>query len=341
MRDQILAAFDNVVNSSDSTGQAWVTPYAAPASSDTHQFVLFFKPEVTQPAQGAFLGVLDLTLQTLKEWEIELGAVRILRGDYLEKHRIMDQHYGVLNAISKQGVAAISPSAREKLEVDFADDLKAGAKVLGGHQFLAEQPEFSALALSALSDNLGGTKLGGGTYAVSLKVKADSYILLNSFHAYQLEPFCKSDNALVVFDCRSSKPWKDLRSKLAGATNPTAAEAGSIRNQLLKNQAALKLADVSQGANGIHLSAGPLEGMVEAQRFFSDHDQGPPLGWTDFAFGSLLQTEGLKADGIEHLTQNPLLEAPQGEESAFDITEEVDAAASATALAACLSQSQA
>lgn len=332
MRVQILKAFDTILDPKNTENEIWVQPYAAPASPDIHQFVLFFKPEVTRPEQGAFPGVLDLVLGCLQDWNIEIGAVRLLRGDFLETYCIMDQHYGVLNAISKQGVAAISPAAREKLELEFADQLTSGAQVLGGHQFLAEQPEFSALALSTLSDNLGSSKLGGGTYAFPLKVKADSYILLNAFHAYQLEPFCQKNNALVVFDCRSTRPWNDLRSKLAGATDPHAAEKGSIRNQLLIKQSELALEDVSQGANGIHLSAGPLEGMVEGQRFFSDHAHGTKLEWSQFAFAQLLQNKGLSNDQIAGLTENPILQTPRGEESAFDLTEETDAGLAAETL---------
>lgn len=336
MRVQILQAFDKLLDPANPSSQVWVQPYTPPESPDLHQFVLFLKPEVTLPAQGAFPGVLDTVLATLQDWDIELGGVRLLRGDYLDEYRIMDQHYGVLNAISKQGVAAISPSAREKMELEFAEQLKEGAQVLGGHQFLAQEPEFSALALTTLSDNLGSAKLGGGTYAFPLKVKANRYILLNAFHAYQLEPFCQKDNALVVMDCRSTKPWTDLRSKLAGATNPQVAEQGSIRNQLLLKKDELGLGDVSQGANGIHLSAGPLEGMVEARRFFSDHAHATELEWSQFAFAGLLESKGLSEAQISSLTDNPILQTANGEESAFDMTEEMDAQASAEALSNCL-----
>jgi len=313
MRAQILEAFNKLLDPTHSDSQVWVTEYEAPPEADVHQCVLFLRPEVSLPAQGALPGVLDVTLATLKEWDIDIGAVRILRGDYLEKHRIMDQHYGVLNAISKQGIAAISPSAREKLEVEFAEQIETGAQVLGGHQFLEAQPAFSALSLMAISENLGSCKLGGGTYASYLKVLAEKYILLNAFHAYQLEPFCQKDNAIVVLDCRSKKPWADLRSKLAGATNPEVAEVGSIRNQFLLQQASLGLGDVSQGSNGVHLSAGPLEGMVEARRFFSSHESGSEMPWTNFAFANLLSQSGLDEGQINALTENPLLSTSGGE----------------------------
>ncbi len=41
------------------------------------------------------------------------------------------QHYGVISAISKRGVAAISDAAKKNLEEKFKSLLEAGAPVLG------------------------------------------------------------------------------------------------------------------------------------------------------------------------------------------------------------------
>lgn len=332
MKKSILNAFDAVLDR-EAPAHEWVQSYTPPAEPGIHQFVLFLKPEVTLRRQGALPGVLELTLDALKSFDVEVGAVRILRGDYLAGHRIMDQHYGVLNAISKSGRSAISPSAEIRLTELYADELAQGAEVLGGHQFLEQQPEFSALALSTFSDNLGGSKLGGGTYAFPLTVKGARYILLNAFHAYQLEPYCKPENAIVVMDCRSPRAWADLRQKLAGATDPLKALEGSLRNRLLRNQQSLGLADVSQGSNGIHLSAGPLEGMVELKRFLSDPDSDEILDWRDLNFARILQARGLSAQQIDALAANPLLPTEEGQESAFDLTEEMNTDDAATALA--------
>lgn len=47
---------------------------------------------------------------------------------------------------------------------------------------------------------------------------------------------------------------------------------GSVRRLFLQKKAELGFTDVSKGSNGVHMSAGPLEGMVEFIRFFSDHE---------------------------------------------------------------------
>lgn len=330
MKQALLDAFARATDPQN-PAQSWVTPYSPPTRTDTHQFVLFLKPEVTAVHDGVRLdAVLDLVMEHLDRFGVEIHAARALPAADLEAHAIMDNHYGVINRISKQGEAALTDDARANLHQHFAEDLAKGARVLGGHQFLADQPAFSSLALSALNDNIGTIKLGGGSYAMRLNLLGHSYILLNPFHAYQLVPYTTPGRAILVFEGRSARDWADLRGKLTGATNPAKAAAGSIRASLLAKQDALGLKEVNQGMNGIHLSAGPLEGMVELKRFFSDPEAGTAPGWTDLAFGQALSAAGLDP---EALAQNPDLNRDGKTVSAFDLTEEQNASAALELLA--------
>ena len=333
MYQSILDSIQTLQAKSEAPHSHWITPYEGDRSPDDHQFAFFLKPELTARSADVNLdAVLELVLNTLNEWNIRTGAVGLLNGTYLKANRIMDKHYGVLNEISHQGRSAISQGAEKNLQSKFADQLKAGATVLGAHQFMAAVPEFSPLALTTLSDNLGAEKLGGGTYALSMKVRTDHYIVLNAFHPYQLEPFYAADNILILFEGRSDKAWADLRQNLAGATNPADASPGSIRNQFLQNKEKLGLKDVSSGTNGIHLSAGPLEGMVEIQRFFSDPTQNQLVDFSDTCFGKKLSAGGANDQRINELAENPTIEKNGTSESAFDLTEECDVAAAAKAL---------
>ena len=100
----------------------------------------------------------------------------------------------------------------------------------------------------------------------------------------------------------------------------------------------LGLPDVSQGANGIHLSAGPLEGMVEVQRFFTDHEAGRDVALADTVFGRRLAGSGLAEEQVRELAGNPNLTTEGREVSAFDLTEEVDAVEAAGQLAKAISE---
>ena len=309
----------------------WVSPFTPSAEAGKHQFVLFLKPEVMDVPAGVNVeGILQIVLERLEAFDVEIGAAAVLPSRYLGTHSLMDQHYGVINNISKHGVDAITTSARGKLDELFGDAISEGATVLGGHQFIEAQPEISALALCTLNENLGTVKLGGGCYAMQLSLLGKTYILLNPFHPYQLVPYTTPGKCIVVLEGLSSTPWLALRRKLTGATDPEEAIGGSIRNAFLTQKKALGLHSVRQGTNGVHLSAGPLEGMVELQRFFSRHDEGTPLPLEDTNFGKLLLQRNLTSDQLAALTQNPTIHG----EPAFDLTEELDASAAADLLTA-------
>lgn len=329
MLNDLLSAFERATQAGATPAREVVREYTKPADNGLHQFTVFLKPEATDAPAGVKVDkVCELLLERLEAFNVEVGAALVLNGPYLAKAQIMDNHYGVINSISKGGRAAISDGAEAKLKEGFSDLLEAGCPVLGGHEFIERNPEFSALALSTINDNIGTSKLAGGTYALKLDLFGLPQLILNPFHPYQLVPFNAPGSAVIVLEGLSKTPWAELRSKLVGTTNPATAEAGSIRQQFLEHQESLGLVAVNQGANGVHLSAGPLEGMVELQRFFSNHDAGDAINWGDTAFGGLLIDQGAEASKVADLATNPEING----ESAFDLTEEIDAAESASRL---------
>ncbi|MEM7392857.1 MAG: hypothetical protein AAF492_10975, partial [Verrucomicrobiota bacterium] len=205
---------------------------------------------------------------------------------------------------------------------------------LGGHQFLeAFEKEFSPYSLNVLWDNIPATKLGGGTYAAYANVVGEHYIVLNAFHPYQLEPYYDPRNVIVIFEGLTQTPWADLRQKMVGATKPAQAAEHSLRHDFLQREAELGMTDVSPRANGVHLSAGPLEGMVELARFLADHENGADEAGLDTCFGQLLGRKGIDDAIIAEMAKNPEWELNGEIQSTFDMTEEMDAEAAAAKLA--------
>jgi len=301
----VLNAFEHVRKSG---GTHWVKPYTPPISSEVNQFIFFLKPEATAVQEGVNVKkTLELAFKTLAEAGVEFGAIRVVGGDYLEKHNVMVEHYGVISKISKEGVSAISDAAKENLNTNpvFTEFLASGAEVLGGHDFLKRFDKFNPFSLLVLSDSVGTTRLAGGTYAIKVKVLGKPFIVLNPFHAYQVVPYTTAGNAIIVFEGLYKHSWAHLRQKLTGVTDPSAAEEGSIRKLFLNNKHELGLKDVDKGSNGVHVSAGPLEGMVELQRFFTDLDTGHKLELNATAFGAHLLNKGLSQDALKKYTTNP------------------------------------
>jgi nucleoside diphosphate kinase len=332
MNTEIIKAFEEVTQGGKS--HVWVRPFHPLEKQGLHQFIFFLKPEATAAHEGVNVpAVLDLATKTLQDAGIEIGAVRVLSGDYLDRYGIMGEHYGVISAISRSGVAAISDAAKAKLNEVFKASLEAGAEVLGGHQFLAKEKNFNPFSLLVLNDNLGTTRLAGGTYAMHIKILGKPVIILNPFHAYQLVPYTTHGHAIIVMEGLSSMSWADLRQKIAGVTDPKDAVEGSIRNLFLRKKHELGLKDVDKGTNGVHMSAGPLEGMVELARFFTDHEAGTPVTYDKTNFGAALMGKNLSIERVNSLAGNPDFEEGGKKVSAFDLTEEKDAAASADLLA--------
>jgi hypothetical protein len=326
---EIVSAYKTVTAPDSTTDAVWVKEYAKPEATDEHQFLFFLKPEATSANVEV---ILDLALKVLTDNGVSFGAIRVVGGPYLEKHDIMIQHYGVISQIYKNGYSVISDQAKAKLESDFSAEVAAAGNPIGGYEFLQAHPEFNPLSLSILSDNVGCARLAGGTYLLKVKYLGETILILNPFHGYQLVPFVSKGSALIVFEGRSKTSWEDLRGKLCGATDPAAAEAGSIRNELLLNKEKTGMAAVDKGSNGVHMSAGPLEGLVELQRFFSDHEKGSLLKFTDLSFGSNLVDLGLSEDQVNHLATNPDVSHDGKNISVFDLTEEKNADESAKLL---------
>jgi len=152
---------------------------------------------------------------------------------------------------------------------------------------------------------------------MKVKVLGKPFVVLNPFSAYQMVPYTTSGHSIVIFEISSKESWAKLRTHVCGVTDPADAADGSIRKNYYQHKADYGLKEVSKSANGIHMSAGPLEGMVELQRFFD-------LKAEETAFGRALAKGGFTAEQIGHLATNPTLDVNGKRVSAFDLTEEKD-----------------
>jgi len=304
-------------------GAITIAPYEAPKDIHSNEYCLFLKPEICRSTR------LDRCIEAITSRLAEFGqspsSCRVLGSKYLIQNQIMEAHYGVIDTVSHRGAAVISDEARATLKKAFEAPILETADMLGGHQFLERYSTFSADALAILYDNMSNVKLAGGTHCVMLKVRGKPTILFNGFHPEQLENYTRQDSAIVVFSISTAFDWKKLRVDMTGATNPTRAAQGSIRRWLLENREELGLSEVSSGRNGIHVSAGPLEGMVELLRFMSDPSA--PLNLGEMGFGQLLLQSGFNLQMIERLASNPTLKSGATSAPAFDLTEERNAEA--------------
>jgi len=288
-----------------------------------NEYLLFLKPEITMPSDTIRLeSVIDLILEQMDAFGFVIHDVRILAATYLEAFNLIDQHYGVISLVSNQGLNAMTDGAKERFRDIFGEEADA-SNVLGGMEFLRKYPFFNFHSLDCLWQNSENLKLASGTYVEKLRIDQEVVYVLNAFHPKQLRHFTEPGRSIVLFNISGDRPWKEARESFAGATDPRKAAEGSLRRLLMERKVELGIPDVSQSFNGIHLSAGPVEALIELHRFDSDHSS--PEGeadFKDFSFGKeLIRTFG---EIPEALLNNETLEVDGKSITVFDLTENLD-----------------
>lgn len=288
-----------------------------------NEFLFFIKPEITLPSETINLDlVLTMVFEKLEEFHFNIHRIRIVSAEYLDKYDLIDQHYQVIADVSKHGIAAMNSKAKAKFQELYCVEPE-NVLVLGGVQFMERYPFFNDLSLDCLWQNSENFKLASGAYVEHLRVGREHVYLLNGFHPRQLRHFTEKGRSLVVFRVSGDLPWKDARELFAGATIPDKAKDGSLRHTLLERKEEFGIPEVAQSYNGIHLSAGPIEALVELKRFDSDFsDPSNHTEYTDFSFGKELMS--LFGEIPQQLLQNAKIEIDGRRVSIFDLTEDTD-----------------
>ncbi len=286
-----------------------------------NELLFFVKPEVlgeTVKLEKIF----ELIFEKMKEFSVEIESISILGGKYLEKYDIMAKHYGVINKIARNGKDEINEQAKKKFKEIFGKDIEE-VEVYGGFQFLEKYPEFTPFTLNVLWENNENKKLASGTYCEQIKLGEKYVYILNGFHPYQLKYFTDENKFLIVMIVSSDTNWKELRRKFIGATNPEEAEKGSLRREFLERKDELGIPVISQGYNGVHLSAGPVEALAEILRFGGNYEKGEKMKISDCLIGKKF-LEHFEEETIKRFLENPKVEYDGRKESVFDLTEEKD-----------------
>jgi hypothetical protein len=307
---------------------AWKEPishrvfYADPnLIAGRHEFLFFIKPEITLKDEHISLDrILTMLLDNIEKFDLHIRDIRILGAEYLDQHNIIAKHYGVINALSRKPMEHMTSEAHEKFRSSFGQE-PADASILGSIEFLEHFPSFNPVSLDELWQQSQGIKLSGGAYCARVTIDGETLFLVNGFHPRQLEHFTAKGRSIVAFALTGNLDWKAARNAFIGKTNPADAATGSLRNELLTNREWFGLESVSASRNGFHLSAGPVEGLVELQRYCSDFEIGNLKEISDFTFGRQL-AEHFNHEQISRIVQNVTVNHKGQRISIFDLTEE-------------------
>lgn len=292
-----------------------------------NEFLFFVKPEITLADDRIQLSkILNLIFDKLGEYQLNIKEINILSAKYLDQNNIVAQHYGIINQLSQNPKKYLSETAVSEFKKLYGISINE-VNLKGSLELMKENPTLTVEKLEQLVAGIDIQKLAGGTYVQKIRVNAtdkDFTYVINSFHPKQLMHFIQEKRSIITFTVAGNTDWKQARTELIGSTNPPAAKDGSIRKELLNQIKTFGLEDVCYSLNGVHLSAGAIEGLLELIRFNTDFENNRKPEMDEFRIGKLLKQNFNKSQ-IDRILANENFDYNGKTQSVFDITEEKNA----------------
>ncbi len=320
MEKLIKSILENV-KSAQQEGATKTEIYSDTSVTGQNEFLFFVKPELTLEDESIKLEeIVKLIVEKIKAFNLSIKNIQLLPAGYLDEHGLIAKHYGVINKLSSDAKASLSEQAKETFKKAFGKSVEE-ANILGSLEFLKAYPSFSAEALDYLWQNSDFKKMAGGTYVARFSFDSEEVFIVNGFHPRQLEHFTKPGRSIVTFTLVGDTDWRAARHDFIGATNPASAIEGSLRRTFLDKMEYYGIPAINGSWNGVHLSAGPVEGLVELIRYNSDFSKGKELSASDFAFGKAL-IDAFGKDTTVKILENMDVDYNGNSISVFDLTEE-------------------
>ena len=313
---------DDIVDAVFSSGDETVVRNFDLTTEKQNQMIFFFKPEVFMFTKKTMpLGIINLVLRTFESYAVQVSGVIILSGQTLATKKIMDNHYGYINRMSKASAKELSVEDRSEIFRRLGVD--QSAKILGGHEFLEKYKFHDSYTLERIWESKKHEKLHGGLYYQLQVVDGEKVVIINGFHPSQIAHFTRLDRRIAVLLLDSDAPWRVLRRRMLGDTFPEAALPGSIRRVLHDRAHDFGFHDVIVSNNCVHLSAGPFEAFFEINNFLSQ------TATVDFnikatRLARYMFANDLGLDHIDYLLTNPKTIMNEENTSLFEATEELD-----------------
>lgn len=293
--------------------------------SGENEFLLILKPEIfafTRPDQQ--ISVIEIILNRLAQYKLSVSSFRVINAAYLEKYTVIAQHYGIINAAARDFKSVITDELQRNFEMLYGQEL-ANSKVYGSIELSGKVPGITKEILQNLWSGCEIKRLSGGIYCGEINYDNEKIYLINGFHPPQIEHFTSEGRIVVTMNVSGDLDWIIARQQLIGNTYPEKAEKGSLRRDLSDQFGKLGFDAVSYVINYVHLSAGPLEALIELQRFNSDFQNHTHASFFEFGFGNRLR-ENFSEEQCRMILSNPTVLFDGKESSLYDLTEELNSA---------------
>ncbi len=285
-----------------------------------NQALIFIKPQAFRPK------AVELIREILKEKGIEVENSGILSSMEIKKRNIIDRHYFAMSrsAVAVSGRDFEFSSGEEQIFKDTfgksLGEVRRQGLLLNALEAMEYLGEVTFSGLNSLWRSGKNTKLASGLYVS--RIDSPELYILNGFYPAMKELFTAPGLEVMWFDSFFDPEvlsWYDFRHALIGSTDPKQAAEGSLRRVLLDNWKDLGLDESpSVGKNGIHASAGPVEGLRERIVWLNADPQTEELG-------NLLAGFGFTGTDLQQLLENETVSFRQRTGPVFDMTEDMDA----------------
>lgn len=320
-QNALISQIIDQVNSTQTV--AMIQPPAVGQTDKKNELLMFAKPEIfTVGGTDAMRASLDMFFAKLAEFDAQVSGVAIVGGQALEEKEIMNRHYGFINRMSRTASEAVNAEDRAKIQELTGVSLDE-YPLYGGNEFLKKFTHYTPASLDALWATKKSARVRGGFYVQAYEAEGEKFTLVNAFHPSQLSHFTDPSHRIVLMLIHSNTDWNVLRGDLIGATAPEKAVPGSIRGMLYADPGKYGFEQVGAGNNGVHLSAGPYEGVFEIINFLGSLfefkvEQQPPL------VIRRLQEAGLSLADALKVTENPTITVDGKTTDLFGATEDIN-----------------
>ena len=288
-----------------------------------NEFCFFPKPTVAEKlSAGDFHPILELFLKTFKKFDLSVDEIHALPAQYLQQYNIMDKHYGVLEGFARRPLKHLTDQIRHRFREAYNVEMNS-VDVLGGFEFIDRYRDMSASALDVVWSNVEHERLASGCFCGKIKVGNEVTYVINGFTPRQLSTYTDNDIVIVVFKLSGNASWSYIRTNFLGKPDPAAAVPGSIRHELFANRNHFGLREVSLARNGAHLSAGPIEALIELKRCLSNFANNNLRPIEAFQFGRKL-ISNFSPEEIAVILDNVTVEYEANKCSLYDLTEGMD-----------------
>lgn len=134
-------------------------------NSIENELLFFFKPECFLAGhEESTKAIFKLAMTKFQEFNVSVSGILLLRGNRLGDLEIMDKHYGYINLLSRKASMNVSKEDMNSIWQNLGIDKSEDIKILGGHEFLKEYPQFDEQSLDELWASKKSLKLKSGFY---------------------------------------------------------------------------------------------------------------------------------------------------------------------------------